>query len=126
MQVHSQPTFVDLFAGIGGLRLAAENVGARCVFTSEWDEYARTLYEANFRDNREIAGDIREIDEATIPPHDLLWRVFHASLSASQAFQKQMPWGASMVLNTKRKEIFSMMLRAFWPIIGQRRFYWKT
>jgi DNA (cytosine-5)-methyltransferase 1 len=72
MHLHSQLSFVDLFAGIGGLRLAAEKVGARCVFTSEWDDYARMLYEANFRDNREIAGDIREVDESTIPPHDLL------------------------------------------------------
>lgn len=64
--------FIDLFAGIGGLRLAAEEIGGTCVFTSEWDSYARSIYEANFRDNREIAGDITKIDEDSVPEHDLL------------------------------------------------------
>jgi DNA (cytosine-5)-methyltransferase 1 len=65
-------TFVDLFAGIGGLRLAMESAGGRCVFTSEWDEYAKKTYHANFRDNREIAGDITEIEADQIPEHDVL------------------------------------------------------
>ena len=65
-------TFCDLFAGIGGLRMAAESIGGRCVFTSEWDPYARQIYEANFRDNRPIAGDIQEIDADDVPEHDLL------------------------------------------------------
>lgn len=65
-------TFIDLFAGIGGLRLAMESIGGHCVFTSEWDKYARKTYEANFRDNREIEGDIRDIDAATIPEHTVL------------------------------------------------------
>lgn len=65
-------SFIDLFAGIGGLRLAMESIGGRCVFTSEWDKFARMTYEANFRDNRPIAGDIREIDVADIPEHDVL------------------------------------------------------
>lgn len=41
-------TFIDLFAGIGGFRLALQNLGGRCVFTSEWDEYAKKTYRANF------------------------------------------------------------------------------
>lgn len=65
-------TFIDLFAGIGGLRLAMESIGGHCVFTSEWDKYARFTYEANFRDNREIAGDIREIHAEDIPEHTVL------------------------------------------------------
>jgi DNA (cytosine-5)-methyltransferase 1 len=64
--------FVDLFAGIGGLRLAAESIGGHCVFTSEWDSYAQKIYEANFRDNRPVAGDITKIEAADIPEHDLL------------------------------------------------------
>jgi DNA (cytosine-5)-methyltransferase 1 len=70
-----QPTrlrFVDLFAGIGGLRLAAESIGGTCVFTSEWDTYAKSIYEANFRDNRPISGDITAIHEEVVPEHDLL------------------------------------------------------
>lgn len=65
-------TFIDLFAGIGGLRKAMESVGGRCVFTSEWDKYAQQTYLANFADNRPIAGDIREVDAVAIPDHDVL------------------------------------------------------
>lgn len=65
-------TFIDLFAGIGGLRLAAESIGGRCVFTSEWDEYAQKIYQENFKDNRKIAGDIQKISSDDIPEHDLL------------------------------------------------------
>jgi DNA (cytosine-5)-methyltransferase 1 len=65
-------SFIDLFAGIGGLRKAMEGAGGRCVFTSEWDKYAQQTYLANFADNRQIAGDIREVDAAAIPDHDVL------------------------------------------------------
>lgn len=65
-------SFIDLFAGIGGLRKAMEGAGGRCVFTSEWDKYAQQTYLANFADNRPIAGDIREVDAAAIPDHDVL------------------------------------------------------
>ena len=65
-------TFIDLFAGIGGLRLAMESIGGRCVFTSEWDKYARYTYEANYRDNRTIAGDIREVAATDVPTHTVL------------------------------------------------------
>jgi len=64
--------FIDLFAGIGGLRRAMEAAGGHCVFTSEWDRYAQKTYQANYRDNHPIAGDIREVDAADIPPHDVL------------------------------------------------------
>ena len=65
-------TFIDLFAGIGGLRKAMEVAGGRCVFTSEWDRFAQQTYHANFPDNRPIAGDIREVEAADIPDHDVL------------------------------------------------------
>jgi DNA (cytosine-5)-methyltransferase 1 len=64
--------FIDLFAGIGGLRKAMEGAGGRCVFTSEWDRFAQQTYLANFPDNRSIAGDIRGVDAADIPEHDVL------------------------------------------------------
>ncbi|PWK64623.1 DNA (cytosine-5-)-methyltransferase [Aminobacter sp. AP02] len=66
--------FIDLFAGIGGLRLGFEAIGGRCVFTSEWDQGARTTYSLNFRDNHELGGDIREFskDPSKIPEHDVL------------------------------------------------------
>jgi len=65
-------TFIDLFAGIGGTRMALESVGGQCLFTSEWDKYARQTYEANFEVNHKIYGDVREIDEKLIPKHDVL------------------------------------------------------
>jgi DNA (cytosine-5)-methyltransferase 1 len=66
--------FIDLFAGIGGLRMGFESIGGHCVFTSEWDENARKTYALNYRDNHPIAGDIREFSKnpALIPEHDVL------------------------------------------------------
>jgi len=63
--------FIDLFAGIGGMRLGFEEAGGRCVFSSEWDKSAQTTYLANFGEE-EIAGDVRAIDAGDIPEHDVL------------------------------------------------------
>ena len=63
-------TFIDLFAGIGGFRLAFQKAGGKCVFSSEWDKYAKQTYEANFGEMP--YGDIRKIDKNTIPDHDVL------------------------------------------------------
>lgn len=65
-------SFIDLFAGIGGLRRAMEKAGGRCVMTSEWDKFSQATYHANFPDNRAIEGDIRTIDADQIPEHDVL------------------------------------------------------
>lgn len=66
-------TFIDLFAGIGGIRKGFEHIGGRCVFTSEWDKYAQQTYRANFpEDDHEIQGDIRAVDVQGIPEHDVL------------------------------------------------------
>lgn len=62
--------FIDLFAGIGGIRLGFEAVGGRCVFSSEWDSFAQDTYEANF--NERPAGDITKINPDGIPEHDIL------------------------------------------------------
>jgi DNA (cytosine-5)-methyltransferase 1 len=65
-----QLTFIDLFAGIGGTRLAFEKAGCRCVFSSEWDKFAQQTYEANFGEKPH--GDIRKIPSSEIPDHDIL------------------------------------------------------
>jgi DNA (cytosine-5)-methyltransferase 1 len=65
-------TFIDLFAGIGGLRRGFEPLGGRCIFTSEWDEYAQKTYLANFSCDHPINGDITKIEAAEIPKHDVL------------------------------------------------------
>ena len=63
-------TFIDLFAGIGGMRLAFESAGGRCVFSSEWDRFCQKTYLANFGQQPE--GDITKVDAASIPDHDIL------------------------------------------------------
>lgn len=65
--------FIDLFAGIGGIRIAFERVGGKCIFTSEWDDYAQKTYVENHGDDRhEIAGDITKVSAKDIPDHDVL------------------------------------------------------
>ena len=71
-------TFIDLFAGIGGLRRPFEEINGRCVFTSEWDRFAKETYQANFPEapgsDHEFAGDIRPYadDPTKVPTHDVL------------------------------------------------------
>lgn len=65
-------TFIDLFAGIGGLRRGFDAVGGKCVFTSEWDRYAQTTYKANYHCDHEVAGDITQLAANDIPAHDVL------------------------------------------------------
>lgn len=62
--------FIDLFAGIGGLRLGLESIGGECVFSSEWDKFAQQTYEAWFGERP--AGDINAIDPESIPDHHIL------------------------------------------------------
>jgi DNA (cytosine-5)-methyltransferase 1 len=67
-------TFIDLFAGIGGMRRSFEMHGGRCVFTSEWDQFAVKTYIANFppTPGHRFAGDITTVDADDIPDHDVL------------------------------------------------------
>ncbi len=65
-------TFIDLFAGIGGMRKAFEPLGGSCVFTSEWNRFAQETYLANYACEDEIRGEITKVDTEEIPPHDLL------------------------------------------------------
>lgn len=65
--------FIDLFAGIGGIRRGFESIGGQCIFTSEWDEYAQKTYRANYpEDSHQIAGDITKINTFNVPDHDVL------------------------------------------------------
>ncbi len=63
-------TFIDLFAGIGGMRLAFERAGGKCVFSSEWDKFAQLTYQSNFGEIPH--GDITKIPTKDIPKHDVL------------------------------------------------------
>ena len=71
--------FIDLFAGIGGFHIAFHNLGAECVFASEWDESARITYEHNFKKispelfkSGNFVGDITKVDKKSIPDFDIL------------------------------------------------------
>lgn len=69
--------FIDLFAGIGGIRRPFEEIGGKCIFTSEWDRFSQQTYAANFHDDpfeHPINGDIRPFasDPSRIPEHDVL------------------------------------------------------
>jgi len=63
-------SFIDLFAGVGGIRIPFEAAGGECVFTSEWDKFAQQTYISNFHD--EVHGDITQVDETEIPTHDVI------------------------------------------------------
>ena len=67
-------TYIDLFAGIGGLRRPFENIGGTCVFTCEWDEFSRKTYAANFSVDHEFGYDIRDFaqEPSKVPVHDVL------------------------------------------------------
>ena len=66
--------FIDLFAGIGGMRIGFEEMGAMCVFSSEWNKFAQKTYLANFPQNKihTFVSDITKIDERDVPDHDIL------------------------------------------------------
>lgn len=88
-------TFIDLFAGIGGFHLALHNVGAECVFASEWDDSARLTYETNFRKissnlfkNGNFAGDITKVDKKSIPDFDILCAGFPCQPFSQAGFKK--------------------------------------
>lgn len=62
--------YIDLFAGIGGIRIPFQELGGKCVFTSEWDKFAQKTYKVNF--GGKIYGDITQIPSSDIPNFDIL------------------------------------------------------
>ena len=60
-------TFIDLFAGIGGIRKGFEQAGGKCLYTSEWDEFAQKTYSNNYPSKHPINGDITKVDAKDIP-----------------------------------------------------------
>lgn len=84
--------FIDLFAGIGGMRMAFESVGGECVWTSEWDKFAQQTYIANFGDH-EVHGDITQIKAKSIPDHDVLIAGFPCQPFSSAGVSKNNSMG---------------------------------
>ena len=88
-------TFIDLFAGIGGFHYAFHNVGAECVFSSEWDDHARKTYQTNFEKISpelfslgNFVGDITKIDKKAIPDFDILTGGFPCQPFSQAGFKK--------------------------------------
>lgn len=103
--------FIDLFAGIGGMRLAFQGLGGRCVFSSEWNKFSQKTYAANFGEFPE--GDITKIPAVDIPDHDILLAGFPCQ-AFSQAGRKlgfydtrgTMFFEIQRILATKRPKAF--------------------
>lgn len=108
----SSPRFIDLFAGIGGMRLGFEAIGGRCVFTSEWDVFAAKTYEANFGD--QPAGDITQVATQDIPDFEVLLAGFpcqpFSSIGKRQGFlhatQGTLFYDVVRILEAKKPKAF--------------------
>lgn len=107
-------TFIDLFAGIGGIRLGFEHVGGKCIYSSEWDEDARKTYTANF--NEVPDGDITKVDPKTIPDHDILLAGFPCQpfsiIGAKKGFEHETQgtlfFNVEAILKEKRPKAFML------------------
>ncbi|MDA7646962.1 DNA (cytosine-5-)-methyltransferase [Akkermansiaceae bacterium] len=113
---------IDLFAGIGGLRMGFEAIGGNCVFTSEWNRFAVQTYQTNFSDAYPVFGDITTIDESVIPDHDILLAGFpcqpfslagvvkKSSLGRKHGFEDETQgtlfFDVARILNEKRPKSF--------------------
>ena len=88
--------FIDLFAGIGGLRRGFEPLGGECVFTSEWDKFSQKTYRANFDCEHELAGDITKIGVDDIPEHDVLLAGFPCQPFSIAGVSKKNAFGQTL------------------------------
>lgn len=105
-------TFIDLFAGIGGTRIAMQSAGGKCVFSSEWDKFCQLTYGALFG---EIPyGDITKIDKERIPDHDILVAGFpcqpFSSIGKREGFKHKTQgvlfYEIAKIIKTKRPKAF--------------------
>lgn len=83
---NSDFTFIDLFAGIGGIRYAFQKIGGQCLFSSEWDKFAQKTYAANFGELPH--GDITKIAASEIPSHDILLAGFPCQAFSQAGLRK--------------------------------------
>ena len=121
---HTAPfTFIDLFAGIGGMRLAFESVGGHCVYSNEWNKYSQQTYFANFGEQPD--GDITKVDENSIPDHDVLVAGFPCQPFSIAGVSKKNSLGRATGFQDKHREHFSSMCVAFLRPKGQKLLCWK-
>lgn len=109
---NNELTFIDLFAGIGGIRKGFEDKNTKCVFSSEWDKYATKTYEVNY--GEVPFGDITKINESDIPDHDVLLAGFpcqpFSNIGKREGFshktQGTLFFDVLRILNKKRPKMF--------------------
>ena len=101
-------TFIDLFAGIGGMRRGFESVGGKCIYTSEWNIYAQQTYRENYECDHEIAGDITLVNEKDIPTHEhtSCWIPVSAVLHCRCFEKERSQYAAWVPLRNARNSIF--------------------
>jgi DNA (cytosine-5)-methyltransferase 1 len=95
------PRFVDLFCGIGGFRIAFQNAGCECVFSSDWNKYAQQTYAANFGETPH--GDIHSVAVADIPAHDILCAGFPCQPFSIAGVSKKLSLGKAHGFDDKEQ-----------------------
>lgn len=108
---NSSFTFIDLFAGIGGIRLPFQNLGGKNVFSSEWDKFAAKTYRVNFGD--EPTGDISKVSEDDIPRHNILLAGFPCQPFSQSGLRRGFSdtrgtlfFDIARILKSKKPEVF--------------------
>lgn len=104
-------TFIDLFAGIGGMRIAFDQAGGRCVYSSEWNKYSQQTYLANFGEQPE--GDITQVDADSIPDHDILVAGFPCQPFSIAGVSKNRALAEQRALRIRHRERCFLMSAAF-------------
>jgi len=98
---HGKLKFIDLFCGIGGFRIAFERAGCECVFSSDWNKYARQTYAANFGETPH--GDIHSVAVADIPAHDILCAGFPCQPFSIAGVSKKLSLGKAHGFDDKEQ-----------------------
>jgi DNA (cytosine-5)-methyltransferase 1 len=118
-----QLSFIDLFCGIGGFRIAFERAGARCVFSSDWDKHSQTTYEANFGERPH--GDIYSVAIKDIPKCDILCAGFPCQPFSLAGVSKKNSLGRKHGFQDEKQGNLFFPLRIFSIIISHLLLYWR-
>lgn len=104
-------TFIDLFAGIGGMRIAYERAGGHCVYSNEWNRYSQKTYFANFGEYPD--DDITKVNAADIPNHDILVAGFPCQPFSIAGVSKKQSLGRATGFEDKTQGTLFLMCVGF-------------
>lgn len=119
-------TFIDLFAGVGGIRQGFESIGGQCVFTSEWDRFSQKTYRANYQDHHPVVGDITKVDTALVPDHDVLLAGFPCQPFSLAGVSKKNSLGRAHGFECDTQGTLFSILNGLLLISVPKRSCWKT